>query len=113
MQLKHILNQVEKQKGFVYQSAPFCKHKETILIGIGPRSGSRPICDGCGKKGPGYDSMPARRFEFVPLWGIVVYSYRLFLATWAKRLSWKETAIVFGTSWDTIYRSIRWVVRWG
>ncbi len=40
-------------------------------------------------------------------------SYRVFLATWAKRLSWKETALVFGTSWDTVYRAVRWVVRHG
>jgi len=144
MQLKHILNRVEKQKGFVYHSVRFCDRKESILIEIRPRSGSRPICDGCGSKCPGYDTLSERRFEFVPLWGIVVYfvyamrrvtcascgvkvervpwsdgkhrttySFRLFLATWAKRLSWKETAIVFGTSWDTIYRSIQWVVRWG
>ena len=41
------------------------------------------------------------------------YSYRLFLASWAKRISWKETAAVFATSWDTVFRSVDWVVRWG
>lgn len=41
------------------------------------------------------------------------YSYRIFLASWAKRLSWKETAAIFGTSWDSAYRAIDWVVRWG
>jgi transposase len=41
------------------------------------------------------------------------YSYRLFLAAWAKRISWKETATVFATSWDTVFRSVDWVVRWG
>ena len=40
-------------------------------------------------------------------------SYRIFLATWAKRLSWQETAAIFGTSWDSVYRAIQWVVRWG
>jgi transposase len=136
--------QVEKQKGFVYQSAEFSAEKESILIKIRPRIGSRPICSGCGSKRTVYDRLLERRFEFVPLWGIVVYfvyalrrvncpncgvkvervpwsdgkhrttySFRLFLATWAKRLSWKETADVFGTSWDTIYRSIKWVVDWG
>ena len=41
------------------------------------------------------------------------YAFRLFLSRWAKRLSWKETAAVFGTSWDTVYRAVDWVVRWG
>jgi transposase len=41
------------------------------------------------------------------------YSFRIFLASWAKRLSWKETAGAFGTSWDTVFRSVDWVVRWG
>ena len=40
-------------------------------------------------------------------------SYQLFLATWAKRLSWKETADVFRTSWESVYRSICWVVEYG
>jgi transposase len=41
------------------------------------------------------------------------YTFRIFLATWAKRLSWKETASIFGTSWDTVFRAIQWVVYWG
>jgi transposase len=40
-------------------------------------------------------------------------SYRLFLSRWAKRLSWKETSQVFGTSSDTVVRAVQWVVRWG
>ncbi len=35
------------------------------------------------------------------------------MAAWAKRLSWKETATIFGTSWDSVFRAIQWVVRWG
>lgn len=41
------------------------------------------------------------------------YSYRIFLARWASRLSWKETASVFGRSWDTVFRSVQWIVQWG
>lgn len=37
----------------------------------------------------------------------------IFLAGWAKRLSWRETAQVFHTSWETVYRSVAWVVQWG
>ena len=40
-------------------------------------------------------------------------SYRLFLARWAKRLSWQEVATIFDTSWDSVYRAIHWVVCWG
>jgi transposase len=39
--------------------------------------------------------------------------YRLFLARWAKRLSWSEVAVIFGTSWGVVYRSIQWVVAYG
>ena len=31
----------------------------------------------------------------------------------ARRLSWKEVANVFGTSWDTVYRCLDYTVRWG
>lgn len=40
-------------------------------------------------------------------------TYQLFLARWAKRLSWKEVAVVFQTSWESVYRSIEWVVNYG
>jgi transposase len=36
-----------------------------------------------------------------------------FLAGWARRLSWRETAKVFQTSWEAVYRSVEWFVRWG
>ena len=36
-----------------------------------------------------------------------------FLARWARRLSWRETAVVFGTSWEMVYRSVAWFVEWG
>ena len=36
-----------------------------------------------------------------------------FLARWGRRLSWRETARVFQTSWEAVYRSIEWFVQWG
>jgi transposase len=36
-----------------------------------------------------------------------------FLARWARRLSWRETAQVFQTSWEAVYRSVEWFVQWG
>ena len=35
------------------------------------------------------------------------------LARWARRLSWRETAQVFQTSWEAVYRSVEWFVEWG
>jgi len=36
-----------------------------------------------------------------------------FLARWARRLSWRETAQAFQTSWESVYRSVEWFVEWG
>jgi transposase len=36
-----------------------------------------------------------------------------FLALWARRLSWRETACAFRTSWESVYRSVEWFVEWG
>ena len=75
MLINSILNRVQPQRGFVYtsvrwQSSPGAMALE---IRIRPRQGSRPVCSGCGRKRPGYDVLPQRRFEFVPLWGIAVF----------------------------------------
>lgn len=40
-------------------------------------------------------------------------SYQSFLARWAKRLSWAEVAQAFKTSWESVYRSVKWVVDYG
>ncbi len=40
-------------------------------------------------------------------------TYRWFLAEWARRLSWAETAAVFRTSWQTVFRSVGYAVMWG
>ncbi len=40
-------------------------------------------------------------------------AYRLFLARWAKRMSWTEVAVVFHTSWGVVYRAVQWVVQYG
>ena len=75
MQLKTILNFVEPYKSFVYKKARWAdsETKTEIEILIEPRANGRGICSGCGKAAPGYDHLPTRRFEFVPLWQIAVY----------------------------------------
>ena len=46
------------------------------------------------------------KVEALP-WGYgkerMTFSYQVYLARWAKRLSWKETADIFETSWDTVF----------
>lgn len=75
MQLKSILNYVERHKSFVYQEPRWIEEegRRAIEVPIEPRANGRPICSGCGRPGPGYDRLPERRFEFVPLWGMAVY----------------------------------------
>lgn len=41
------------------------------------------------------------------------HAFSWFLATWARRLSWKQTAQAFATSWDTVARAVRRAVDWG
>jgi transposase len=40
-------------------------------------------------------------------------AHMLFLARWARRLSWKETAGTFRTSWDRVCDAVEYVVAWG
>jgi transposase len=37
----------------------------------------------------------------------------LFLARWARRLAWKETAEAFRTSWDKVFDAVEHIVTWG
>ncbi len=65
MLLKTVLRRVHPVKGLVYERARF--NGDPIEVEIRPRKGSRPICSGCGRRGPGDDTLAPRRFEFVPL----------------------------------------------
>ena len=40
-------------------------------------------------------------------------AYRQFLAHWARKLSWKEVAESFQTSWEKVCDSVEYVVEWG
>jgi transposase len=75
MQLKTILNRVQKHASFVYQNARLIEDEEGLRIDIDieGRANGQPVCSGCGKRRSGYDRLPERRFEFVPLWGIAVF----------------------------------------
>ena len=56
------------------------------------------------------------KVEAVP-WGCgkhqMTTAYVLFLAHWARKLSWKETALSFRTSWDKVCQAVEVVVAWG
>lgn len=144
--LKTILNLVEPYKSFVYRQVRWAdsETKTEIEVLIEPRKNGRAICSGCNEPCPGYDRLPRRRFEFVPLWQIAVTfvyamrrvdcprcgvkveqvpwcdgknqlttTYRWFLANWAQRLSWKEVAEAFETTWQNVFRSVKHAVSWG
>ncbi|MBF0245308.1 MAG: ISL3 family transposase [Planctomycetes bacterium] len=74
MQIRTILNQIQRHKGFVYGAERLFDHagQLTLEVDIRPKKSCRPICSGCDKAGPGYDTLAPRRFKFVPLWGIAV-----------------------------------------
>ena len=40
-------------------------------------------------------------------------AYMLYLADWARKLSWKEVAQRFKTSWEKVFHSVEYVVNWG
>lgn len=65
----------------------------------------RVECRGCGVK-----------VEEVP-WGMgkhtLTRAYMLYLAHWAKKLSWLETARSFHTSWEKVCHAVEYVVQWG
>jgi len=65
----------------------------------------RVDCPRCGVK---VESVPWARGK-----SRLTLAYQLFLARWARRLSWKETAEAFRTSWDNVYAAVRSVVDYG
>src|SRR5690242_16762138 len=145
MELTTILNRCHRFRGFVYQHARFTADKKSIEVAVRPRKGSAAVCSRCHLPAPGYDPLAERRFEFIPLWGFLVFllytmrrvncrrcgivaveevpwgdgkgtltkAYMLFLARWARRLSWKETAEAFRTSWDKVFDAVEHVVTFG
>ncbi len=76
MQLKTILNRIEKFKSFVYRKVRLVEEEGrlTLLVDVAPRANGQAVCSKCGHRRPGYDTQwPPRRFEYVPLWGIFVF----------------------------------------
>jgi len=144
MLLTRLLNACHHFPGFVYAAVRLIEATSTIEVDVRPRRRSKPRCSCCGKTAAGYDVLPMRRFEFIPIWGYAVQllycmrrvqcatcgvkveqvpwaigkhsltrAYMLYLAHWARKLSWKETALSFRTSWDQVCQAVEYVVQWG
>jgi hypothetical protein len=80
MQIQTILNRVQKFKSFFYGTTRYIDSEKvpTILVELKPRNNSRPICSICRCKRAGYDTLPDRHFDFIPMWGnkiIFVYTH--------------------------------------
>jgi transposase len=75
MQVKTILNRIQKQRGFVYGDVRLEDQLDglALTVDLYPHARNRPQCAGCGHRGPQYDRLAPRRFEFVPLWGLRVF----------------------------------------
>jgi hypothetical protein len=73
MELITILNRCHRFRGFVYERAHFSADKKSIEVAVRPRKGSTAVCSRCHLPAPGYDQLAERRFEFIPLWGFLVF----------------------------------------
>jgi hypothetical protein len=67
VQLKTILKRVQKFKSFVYGTVWWEEigGVKALLVEVLPRRNSRPVCSGCGRAGPGYDTLETadKRFK--------------------------------------------------
>ena len=70
--LARLLNACHHFPGFVYAAARLVEATSAIEVDVRPRRGSKAHRSGCGKAAPGYDLLPVRRFEFIPIWGYAV-----------------------------------------
>ena len=90
----------DTQPARLFEYVPIWAFK--VFFRYSPR---RVLCPACGI-----------RVEAMP-WGYgkeqMTFSYQVYLARWARRLSWKETADIFRTSWDSVFRAVQFVVDYG
>jgi transposase len=142
MLIKTVLNRVHKVKGFVYQKVRFVgdtievdvrprRGSRPYCSGCGRRG---PTYDHLMPRRFAFVPLWAISVYFIyamrrvdcPRCGVTVemvpwaegkrrltYAYAVFLARWARRLSWREVASIFKTSWESVCRSVAWVVEYG
>jgi transposase len=76
MHIQTILNQLQKQPGFVYGKTTLARASDgafTLNVQVQARKGSKGVCSNCMERRPTYDHLPERLFQFVPFWGIAVF----------------------------------------
>jgi transposase len=115
MQLKTILNRVEPFKSFVYKKVTWVENASApvLEVQIEPRANGRPVCAGCGLAGPGYDRLPERHFQFVPLWGIVVYFVYALRRVDCPRCGVTAERVPWATGKSRLTTRYRWfLARW-
>src|SRR4030095_14683697 len=82
LEVKTILNRIQRFAGFVYQDIRFrCRlpGRLRIEVAIESHRNVRAKCGQCLQTAPTYDHLPQRRWLYVPLWGIktlLVYAPR-------------------------------------
>ena len=110
MRIQTILNRVEKFKSFVYGEATLVESEDgpTLVVQIVPRKNSRAFCSGCGRPSPVYDRLEEQRFEFVPLWGILVFlAYRMRRVN-CKRCEVTVEMVPWGDGKNQLTTTYRW-----
>jgi transposase len=107
VQLKTILNRVQKFKSFVYGRvwSEEIGGVRALLVEIFPRRNSRPVCSGCGRRGPGYDTLETRLFEFVPLWNIPVFFVYLMRRVDCRRCGVRVESVPWADGKSTLTRA--------
>ena len=75
MQLKVILNRMQKYSSFRYGKISFfeMRGRDALKIQIHPRKKGKTLCSICERPAPLYDTLKERLFEHVPLWGLLVF----------------------------------------
>ena len=76
MLIKTLLNNIYRMKSFVYGKIEIIGNDndtKQLEVTIIPRKNSKALCSKCKSQAPTYDTLKERRYEHVPLWGMVVY----------------------------------------
>ena len=143
MHLKTILNRLSKFKGFVVDEITFNNNSEIeISLRPSKRSRPICSCCGVAgssydqRPARHYEFVPLwgiktyfvyspRRVDCITCGATIekvpwsdgkhhqTTMLRMFLAHWAKKISWKEVAAEFQTTWQNVFRAVAWVVAYG
>ena len=73
MRIETVLNKCLKFKHFIIKKTRFSEKGDAIIFEFAPRKNSKPICSQCKLLAPGYDTLPVRKFQFIPIWGFLIY----------------------------------------